>query len=83
MSLENTLASPQRASGNVHALSTLREARAGRSKLNPKELVDLLLAHGSRAWRASHPTCQTRIVAWTMSGERAVTMRLGSPGHIR
>ncbi|MCK5931853.1 MAG: hypothetical protein KAG89_06740 [Fulvimarina manganoxydans] len=83
MSLDTPLASQQRATGNVHALSSLREARTGRSKLNPKELVDLLLAHGSRAWRASHPTCHTRIVAWNTSGVRAVSMRLGSPGQNR
>lgn len=48
-------------------------ARKGRTR----DLVGLLLAHGSRAWRASLPRASVRVRVETAEGLAAVRLTLG------
>ncbi|MDY8109855.1 hypothetical protein U0C82_11965 [Fulvimarina sp. 2208YS6-2-32] len=80
MSLENSgVGRVNPRAGNVQALNDLRDLRSLRSRLRPKELVDLLLSHGARAWRASQPVSRSRIKVRGMSGSTAVRLSFGRP----
>ncbi|WP_279478523.1 hypothetical protein [Aureimonas sp. SK2] len=59
------------------AASRLSDYRDGRSRLRAKDLVGMLLCHGARAWRASQPRTQTRLVVTSSSGSQAVRIAFG------
>ncbi|RFC62394.1 hypothetical protein DYI37_16330 [Fulvimarina endophytica] len=79
MSLDQTVSpftSTKRA-GSVQALGELRELKSLRSRLHPKELVDLLLSHGARAWRSSQPVARPRVKVTGIGGTHAVRLKFG------
>lgn len=59
------------------AATRLSDYRDGRSRLRAKDLVGLLLCHGARAWRASQPRTQTRLIVRSAGGVPAVRMSFG------
>ena len=59
------------------AASRLSDYRDGRSRLRAKDLVGMLLCHGARAWRASQPHTETRLVVHSASGQPAVRLVFG------
>lgn len=59
------------------AASRISEYRDGRSRLRAKDLVGMLLCHGARAWRASQPRSETRLVVRSGSGTPAVRLVFG------
>ncbi|WP_148227499.1 hypothetical protein [Fulvimarina pelagi] len=78
MSLEQISAlTGQPRSSNVQPFGELRDMRSLRSRLNPKELVDLLLSHGARAWRASQPVSRSRLKVTGIEGRSAVRISFG------
>lgn len=80
MSLEQTTAvAGQSRSGNIQPINEIRDMRSLRSRLNPKDLVDLLLSHGARAWRASQPVSRSRIKVTGIQGRSAVRLSFGRP----
>ncbi len=59
------------------AASRLSDYRDGRSRLRAKDLVGMLLCHGARAWRASQPRSETRLVVLSSAGQPAVRVSFG------
>ncbi|WP_210209660.1 hypothetical protein [Aureimonas flava] len=59
------------------AASRLSDYRDGRSRLRAKDLVGMLLCHGARAWRASQPRTETRLVVRSAAGQPAVRIAFG------
>jgi len=58
------------------AARRLREIAGGNRRPKTRDLVGLLLAHGSRAWRAAQPRAHVRV--HVVSGSRyAVSLNLG------
>ncbi|KQQ89835.1 hypothetical protein [Aureimonas sp. Leaf324] len=59
------------------AAARLTDYRDGRSRVRAKDLVGMLLCHGARAWRASQPRSNTRLVVRSASGNPAVRIAFG------
>ena len=81
MSLELMRDASSPLASNVQTLrqvsGRIQESRESRTRLNPKELVDLLLCHGARAWRGSQPALNSRISVMGTQGKPALRMKLG------
>ncbi|MEN3791201.1 hypothetical protein [Fulvimarina sp. MAC3] len=78
MSLDQTSAvAGHSRSGNIQPITEVRDMRSLRSRLNPKDLVDLLLSHGARAWRASQPVSRSRVKVTGIHGRAAVRISFG------
>ncbi len=59
------------------AATRLTDFRDGRSRMKAKDLVGMLLCHGARAWRASQPRADMRLVVHSANGQPAIRMTFG------
>lgn len=59
------------------AARRLGELTRGRQSGRTRDIVGLLLAHGSRAWRGSQPRCTVRLRVHGADGTAVIRLALG------
>ncbi len=72
---QNNGLAPMRLQPLHEAAMGLADVRRTRTRFKTKDLVGLLLAHGARNWRSSHPRAYLRLSVTAPSGEAAVKIR--------